>query len=217
MMSGLNPNYEALARGMLNESIVKFGRFTLKSGKVSSAYVNLRDMISEPDLFQQATKAYVDTLARTGLLNNTGDGTRYLSAVPEAAMYYGGAVAYAAGVPLLQHRVKPKEHGQPRPVEGRFTAGDECVLLDDVITTAGSKISEARALGEMGLSVTGVVVLVDRQQGGRTELESQGIDFAAAMSLSAIAQYARDERLAGVTDTLYDELLGELDPMEVTK
>jgi orotate phosphoribosyltransferase len=215
-MSELRPNMENLARGMLEEDIVKFGDFTLKSGKKSVAYVNLRDMISVPRLFGEATTAYADTLTTSGLLvKRDGGGMRHLEAVPEAATYYGGAVAREVGAPLLYHRVKAKEHGQPRAVEGRYTAGDEVVLLDDVITTAGSKVEEATALGEFGLKVTGTVVLVDREQGGRTELGSQGIDFASAMTLSGIAKYALDENLAGVTQTLYDSLLGELDPAEI--
>lgn len=214
-MSELKPQFADLARGMLQENIVKFGEFALKSGKKSLAYVNLRDMISVPDLFDQATDAYADTLTTSGLLIKADGTTRHLEAIPEAAMYYGGAVARAVKAPLLQHRVKAKEHGQPRAVEGRYVLGDECVLLDDVITTAGSKIEEAKALGEMGINVTGAVVLVDREQGGRTELASQGLEFAAAMTLSGIAKYALDERLGGVTQGLYDQLIGELNPSEV--
>ena len=214
-MGELNPNTQELARGMFEEKIIKFGKFTLKSGKESVAYVNLRDMISVPRLFYQAASAYAETLTDSGLLVKSDGGIRHLEAIPEAATYYGGAVARAVGAPLLYHRVKAKEHGQPRAVEGRYIAGDEVVLLDDVITTAGSKIDEVTALNEEGLSVTGAVVLVDRQQGGRTELATRGIDFAAAMTLSSIAKFALDERLAGVTQTLYDELLGELDPVEL--
>lgn len=216
-MIELNPNMENLARGMLNEDIVKFGDITLKSGKKSAAYVNLREMISIPPLFGQATLAYADTLRTTGLLIKPDGSLRYLEGIPEAAIYYGGAVAREVGAPLLYHRVKPKSHGQPRDIEGRFKDGDEVVLLDDVVTTASSKLEEAIALGEFSLKVTGVVVLVDREQGGRTELESRGLDFAAAMTLSGLAKYALDERLAGVTQALYDSLLGELDPAELNQ
>ena len=215
-MSELKPNMQPLVRGMLEEDIVKFGKFTLKSGKESVAYVNLRDMISFPKLFDQAIDAYAHTIRESGI-RTMSDGTlfRFLEAVPEAATPYGGAVAREVGMPLLYHRVKAKEHGQPRAVEGRFKEGDEVVLLDDVVTTAGSKLEEAAALADFGLKTAGVVVLVDREQGGRTELESQGMEFTAAMTLSGIAKYALDEQLAGVTQTMYDGLLGELDTNEL--
>ncbi|HET8991932.1 MAG TPA: hypothetical protein VFN31_02780 [Candidatus Saccharimonadales bacterium] len=214
-MSELTPQLEPLARGMLEENIVKFGEFALKSGKKSAAYVNLRDMISVPRLFDQAIVAYADTMRTTSLLTKPDGTMRHLEAIPEAAIYYGGAVARKVGASLLYHRVKAKEHGQPRVVEGRFNEGDEVVLLDDVVTTAGSKLEESAMLGEFGLKTTGVVVLVDRQQGGRTELEGQGLEFASAMTLSAIAKYALDEHLAGVTRDVYDSLLGELDAREL--
>jgi len=218
-MSELNPQYTGLVRGMLTEDIVKFGKFRLKSGKESVAYVNLREMISIPRLFEGATEAYVETLDKSDLLQKNGDRQqkqRHLMAIPEAATYYGGAVGNALRVSMLYHRVKEKEHGQPRAVEGRYDEGDEVVLLDDVVTTAGAKLEETRALAEMGLTATSVVVLVDREQGGRAELEHHGLEFAAAMTLSGIAKYAFDEGLAGVTQSLYDELLGELNPAELS-
>lgn len=213
-MSKLRPSMESLARNMLQENIIKFGDFTLKSGKKSAAYINMRDMMSIPTLFSQATRAYAGTLKTSGLLTKPDNTSRYIEGIPEAAVYYAGAVAREVEAPLIYHRVKAKEYGQPRAVEGRFNDGDEIVLLDDVVTTAGSKSEEVAALNNFGLKATGVVVLVDREQGGRTELESMGLDFAAAMTLSGIAKYALDEGLGGVTQNLYDNLLGELDPTE---
>jgi orotate phosphoribosyltransferase len=216
-MSELDWRYEDLASDMLDKDIVKFGKFTLKSGKTSVAYVNLRDMISMPRLFRAATAAYKETLEENPELFVQADGClRHLLAIPEAATYYGGAVAHEMKLPLLYHRVKSKDYGQPRAVEGRYKEGDEVVLLDDVVTTAGAKLEEAQALADMGLKATGVVVLVDREQGGRTELKAHGLQFAAAMTLSGIAKFALDESFPSISQTLYDELLGELNPEELT-
>lgn len=210
-MSELKPGMEKLARGMLEEDIVKFGGpFKLKDGRESVAYVNLREMISTPELFDGAASAYANMLWNHNILLDRRGKQRFIEGIPEAAVYYAGATALIVSAPLIQHRVKAKEHGQPRPVEGRFEEGDEVILLDDVITSAGSKLEEVESLGEMGLKVAGVAVLVDREQGGRAEIESRGIHFAAAMTLSGIARYALDENIGGVTQSLYDELRGEL-------
>lgn len=214
-MSELSPEFQPLARGMIEEHIVKFGEFTLRNGKHSVAYVNLRDMISIPRLFDLAVSAYACTLDNSGLLKREDGTSRSLLAIPEAATYYGGAVARELKVPLLYHRVKPKEHGQPRSIEGRYKQGDEVVLLDDVVTDAGAKLDEYQMLAEAGLNVTGVVVLVDREQGGRSELNKNGLDFAAAMTLSGIAKYALEEGLSGVNGDVYASLLSELDSNEV--
>ncbi|MCE7936186.1 hypothetical protein DYH10_00080 [Candidatus Saccharibacteria bacterium CPR2] len=209
-MNNRDANHENLIREMLDNDIVKFGNFTLKNGRQSVAYVNLRDMISIPSLFRQATSAYADTLGKSGLMNKPDGSMRFLAGIPEAVVYYAGAVAEKINAPLLQRRVKAKEHGQPRAVEGRFKRGDEVVLLDDVITTASSKLEEVSALGEFGLRVTGVTVLVDRQQGGSKELKAHDLDFATVLTLGEIASYAYENNLANMTQTLYDDLLGEL-------
>jgi orotate phosphoribosyltransferase len=214
-MSELNPSMQELAHGMLQEDIVKFGGpFQLKD-RESVAYVNLRDMISLPPLFNRAVEAYGDILVEEDLLHDSDGKARLLEGIPEAAVYYAGAVAVEVSAPLIQHRVKAKQHGQPRPVEGRFEEGDEVILIDDVITSAGSKLEEVESLGEMGLKVAGVAVLVDREQGGRTEVESRGLQFASAMTLSSIARYALDENVGNVTQDMYDELLAELNAQEV--
>ena len=210
---------EQLVNGMLRRNVVRFGAsFQLKDGRRSVAYVNLRNMISMPGLFDDAVKAYAETLRRNPELIINDDGRRrHMAGIPEAATPYAGAVAYEIGgqIPLLQRRVKLKEHGQPNAIEGRFTLGDELVLLDDVITSAESKLAEAEIYQAAGVKTTGVIVLVDRQQGGRTELESRGIGFVSAMTLSGIARYALSERKAGITQGIYDELLSELDQNEL--
>lgn len=210
-MSELRPEMEGLARGILEEDIVKFGGpFNLKDGRQSVAYVNLREMISVPDLFGGAANAYANLLWNHNMLLDRSGKQRFIEGIPEAAVYYAGATAPMVSAPLIQHRVKAKQHGQPRPVEGRFEEGDEVILLDDVITSAGSKLEEVESLGEIGLNVAAVAVLVDREQGGRAEIESRGLHFASAMTLSGIARYALDENIGNVTQDLYDELLGEL-------
>jgi orotate phosphoribosyltransferase len=227
---GFNPNFESLVRGMIERRIVQFDEpRVLADGSTSNTYVDLRKLISHPDLYVKATDAYADTLARAEILHRPDGSTRHLAAVPEAVFYHTGAVAYrlatAYGLeaPLLQRRVKPKGHGIQQtmlglPDEGPL-AGTEVVLLDDVIKSSKSKVEEAgriRELSDGSIAVTGVAVLVDRLQGGRTELGAAGIpDFAAALTLESIARYALDERLGGMTQMLYDDLRSELDPAEL--
>jgi orotate phosphoribosyltransferase len=138
--------------------------------------------------------------------------------VPEATFGYAGAVADRMAVPLIQRRVKSKGHGIQQNILGRFGAGTEVVLVDDVIKSSLSKTEEAARLHELSegqITTTGIVVLVDRLQGGRTELERHNLDFAAALTLDGLAQYALDERLGDMTPTLYDDLMAELDPVEL--
>ncbi|MBX4197491.1 hypothetical protein KW801_02970 [Candidatus Saccharibacteria bacterium] len=214
-MSELHSSMEQLASRMLKQEIVKFGGpFVLKDGRKSVAYVNLREMISLPGIFDDGVRAYADTIRHDPDIAIKPSGERrYLAGIPEAGLYYAGAVAYEIGgqLPLLQRRVKLKSHGQPRAIEGRFAAGDEVVLLDDVITSAKAKLAEANILEQAGLKTTGVIVLVDREQGGAEELKTHNIDLVSAMTLSGIAKYALDQKKGQITQTIYDSFMEELD------
>ncbi len=218
MAGELNPKHEQLVRDMLRKGVVTFGEPQELRDRTSTAYVDLREAISLPGIFDDIVSAYRDTLNRNvHMVIQPSGRRRFMAGIPETALYYTGALAVQLGsqVPLLQRRVKPKEHGKPKVIEGRYEEGDEVFLVDDVITLGGTKLDEIERYKAVGLRVTGIVALVDREQGGRTELESHGIDFASAMTLRGIAQYALAEKLGGVTQTLYDEFFSELDPNEI--
>ena len=208
-----------LVRDMLDHEFVKFGLLEprqLSDGCWSRFYADLRPMISVPRLFDAATDEYIDVLQDTRL-HVRPDGTyRYLQAIPEAVNYYVGAIAKVIKVPLLQRRVKVKAHGVPSSIEGIYEEGDECVLIDDAVTSSSSIKKERAFLAQEGIRTTAAILLIDREQGGRTELEAIGMQFAAAMTISGIAKYALDEGLGNMTQALYDDTLAELDLEEMS-
>ncbi|MGH7938760.1 MAG: orotate phosphoribosyltransferase, partial [Bryobacteraceae bacterium] len=71
-------------------------------------------------------------------------------------------------------RKKAKEHGRHKLIEGNFAAGNSVVVIDDVITTGGSTIQAIKAVEGEGGRVAFVMVLVDRQEGGRAAIEQLG-------------------------------------------
>lgn len=208
--------YHDFVDGMLRDDIIKFGApFTLKDGRESSFYINMRDMLSETDLFEGAVHALGNLAAETYFSDDALAGQpvdRYLMGIPEAASEYAGAIAYAQSLPLLKRRVKQKTYGVPRPIEGRFTRGDQVILLDDVISSSKSKTDEIELLESQGLVTVGVAVLVDRQQGGRTELNNRGVDLVSAFTISDIARFALEKSI--ITEPTYNRLQSELDPQE---
>ena len=98
-----------------------------------------------------------------------------IAAIPLAALPIGTAVSLETGQPLIYPRGAPKTYGAGARVEGGYEQGDRVVLLDDVITSATSKLEALDVLQGEGLEVTDLVVLVDRQAGGREQLESRGL------------------------------------------
>jgi orotate phosphoribosyltransferase len=83
-------------------------------------------------------------------------------------------------------RKEAKAHGTGRLIEGPFREGDRVAVIEDVITTGGSALRAAEAIRAAGGVVTGVLALVDREEGGREALEGAGLPVLALARASAI-------------------------------
>jgi orotate phosphoribosyltransferase len=101
------------------------------------------------------------------------------------------AVSYASAStsrPLRAFTVRkePKAHGAGKLIEGPFRAGDHVVVIEDTITTGGSARKAIDAVRAGGGLVVGVLALVDREEGGRESLESDGVEVVSMVRASEI-------------------------------
>jgi uridine monophosphate synthetase len=157
---------------------VQFGNFTLASGKQSPLYLDLRRLSGSPTLLKHVAQACADLLATL-----TFD---CLAAVPYAALTIGTAIALATDKPLIYPRKEIKSYGTGRGIEGVFEVGETAVIIEDLVTSGGSVVKAAIPLVEAGLHLRDVVVLIDREQGGRENLAEQGYQLHAVLRLSEI-------------------------------
>jgi uridine monophosphate synthetase len=172
----------ALTLALADIGAVKFGEFTLASGKKSPIYVDLRLLASYPGVLRQVALAYAELLQRAIVLRPSSS-VLHLAAIPYAAMAIGTAVSLETGLPMIYPRKETKEYGTARQIEGEFQPGDRAVVLDDLITTGGSKLKAIEPLEAAGLEVKDVVVLIDREQGGGDELVEAGYRLHAVLGL----------------------------------
>jgi len=172
----------ALTLALADIGAVQFGEFTLTSGQKSPIYIDLRLLASHPNILRQVAHAYTDLLRRE-LSLAPGESCIRLAAIQYAALPIGTAVALEMGLPLIYPRKEARTHGTARQIEGEFRPGDRVVVLDDLITTGGSKLEAIAPLEAAGLVVRDVVVLIDREQGGREELEAAGYRLHALLGL----------------------------------
>jgi uridine monophosphate synthetase len=169
---------DEVALGLHTLGAIRFGEFTLKSGKKSPLYIDLRLLVSDPSLMALVARALGDILAPLRFDR--------IAAIPYGGLPIGQAVALATGKPLLYPRREAKDYGTRKLIEGVFSPGETVVVLDDLVTTGASKIEALAPLVEAGLNVKDVVVLVDREQGGGAELAEHGLTLHAALTLSRI-------------------------------
>lgn len=104
---------------------------------------------------------------------------------------------------MVYPRKESKGYGTDQPVEGLYQAGETAVVLDDLITTGGSKIEAIRKLEQKGLIVQDIVVLIDRSRQAGMELAELGFKLHSFLSISEIFDFYRAENL--VEDTLLDQ------------
>jgi orotate phosphoribosyltransferase len=83
-------------------------------------------------------------------------------------------------------RKEPKTHGTGRLIEGPFRTGDHVVVIEDTITTGGSARKALDAVRAAGGLVVGVLALIDREEGGRESLESEGVEVVSLVRASEI-------------------------------
>jgi orotate phosphoribosyltransferase len=166
-------------RALLLKKSVYDGEFTLASGAKSDFYVDARLTTLDPRgahlIGRVGWELVKDTMTRLGQLASAVGGLT-LGADPVALSIGMAAQEDDPSTPLqvFTVRKKAKEHGRLKRIEGNFSAGDSVVVVDDVITTGGSTLQAIEAIEEAGGRVAFVIVLVDRQEGGRETIEKLG-------------------------------------------
>lgn len=175
--------------GLLDTDCFKTGEFTLKSGKKSPFYIDLRRVISDPKILDLVAQAYASIIKELKFDRIAG--------IPAAALPLATAVALKVQKPLIWPRMPLKEHGTGNRVEGAYKKGETVLLLDDLITTGLSKLEAIEILKSEGLLVKDLSVLIERGSQGRTDMEKQGINTHAFFHVSEL--FALCEQLGKIT------------------
>ncbi len=165
---------------LVKDVALEIGQFTLASGKQASFYLDCRKITLD---------SAGAVLIAEGILRLLG------TPLPDAVggMAIGadpitGAVITVAGqrgekLRGFIVRKQSKEHGKGRDVEGPVRAGDRCVILEDVVTTAGSCLAAIQRVRSFGMDVDRVIAVVDRLEGGAEALAAQGVTLQSLLTI----------------------------------
>ena len=167
-------------QALIREKALRFGDFTLASGKKASYYLDCR---------QVTLDANGARLVGEGMLELLGEplpdlvGGMAIGADPITA-----AILTLAGtrqLPLrgVLIRKEAKQHGTGRLVEGPYREGDSIAIVEDVVTTGGSSLLAIERCEAVGLNVTGVLAIIDRLEGGREAFAERGYELTSLFTI----------------------------------
>lgn len=197
-MKFLNPNdmksidFEILALKLVEINAIKFGAFKLKlhekipDAPLSPIYIDLRLLRSFPDVIDKATDLYIETLK----------GFEYdlIADLPTAATPITSIISYKLRKPMISIRLDKKTHGLSNQIDGFYKPEQKVVLIDDLITKADSKLEAISSLKENKLQVQGIVVLIDREQGGVKELSQIGYKCSCIFELRTLLNFYKENK-----------------------
>src|SRR6476661_8863994 len=167
---------------LLRERSVKRGDFVLASGKKSEFYIDARLTTMSPEGLSMIGALGLATLNQADW-NVDSIGGLTLGADPIA---YAISYASASSHPIRAFTVRKesKTYGAGKLIEGPFREGDRVAVIEDVITTGGSAIRATEAIRNAKGIVAGVLALVDREEGGRANIEALGIPVISLVQAS---------------------------------
>lgn len=171
-------NKEELILKLFTINAVKFGEFTLKSGMKSPIYIDLRMTVSYPEVLEQIADLMIEQSKNLKFDLLTG--------IPYTALPIATIMSLKLKKPLIFKRKEVKDYGTRKMIEGIWQRGQTCLVVDDLITTGASKLETIEPFEKEGLIVKDIVVLVDREQGGKEQLEQKNYSLHAILKISEI-------------------------------
>jgi orotate phosphoribosyltransferase len=174
-------------RSILKSKSVKTGDFILASGKKSDLYVDCRVTTLDARGAVLVGRVLHDLLraeiAKRGLsVAALGGLTMGADPISLAVAMSSSLAGDAPPIQAFVVRKEPKGHGRGKRIEGNFKAGDLVVVVDDVITTGDSTVKAIEAIEAEGGKIAFALILVDRQEGGRENIEGKGYPVVAAFT-----------------------------------
>ena len=171
---------EALIALVRHRSL-KFGEFTLVSGKKASYYLDGKQVTLDPHGAKLIAEGILQMIGGSNMPAAVGGMS--IGADPITAAVVTMSAVNGTPISGFMVRKESKGHGTNQYIEGPVKPGDRVVIVEDVVTTGGSSLAAIRICKDFGLVVTGVIAIIDRMEGGREAFAAAGYKLHSLLTI----------------------------------
>jgi orotate phosphoribosyltransferase len=182
---------------LYQKKIIRFGDFTLASGKKSPYYIDLRLVPSFPHEYRKMIKGLQNLIADDIGFENFHS----LVSVPTGGLVVAASLATEIVKPLIYVRKQAKEHGTGKAVEGVTCQDMKLLMIEDVVTSGGSVINAIKSIKEEKMVVTDAYAVIDRMEGATQALQAEDVNLHSLLTINDITQSLFEQKLI-TEDTL---------------
>ncbi len=159
-----------------------YGNFTLSSGKKSRYYIDIKKASTNPQVLRKIAEEMAKTIEDNRLPVDKIAGV-VLGSIPLAV-----ALSIRTGIPFVMVRKEKKDHGTQKLIEGMLDAGERVIMVEDVITSAGSVVEAIHTIRSAGGQVDYVLAVVNRQEGGEERLAELKVDLLSLVTAEELLE-----------------------------
>ena len=167
---------------LVREKSLKFGDFTLASGKKAKYYLDGKQVTLDPHGSKLIAEGILDLLAEADMPDAIGGMSIGADPITSAVV----TMSAVRDTPLLGFMVRKeaKGHGTNQYIEGPVRPGQKVVIVEDVVTTGGSSLKAIERVEAFGLEVTGVIAIIDRMEGGAAAFAKAGYPLRSLLAIT---------------------------------
>jgi orotate phosphoribosyltransferase len=174
---------DKVAGALYRSGCLKFGTFRIKSGALSPYYIDLACLLSSPKELCSIVEIAADTIGKIMV----SDRIDKLASIELKGALILPSIACKVNLPCVVVRKEEKAYGVTGRIAGAEVAqGENVLFFDDVVSEGLSKLEGIKPLEELGAHVKHLIVVVDREQGGKENLEKLGYKVHALAKISEI-------------------------------
>ncbi len=185
----------SIAKGLHDRGFLRIGDTELTDGSWSPYYIDLHGISSfdhNSSLGLETQAGIRDDIVCGYSMMVEALGGNHVIGIPEGGLTIAGMVGHESVKSVLQMSVRQKQHGHPAVIRGDYYEGESVLLIDDVIKSGATKRETVQTLADHGLLTSGIIAMVDREQGGVDSLLLDGIQVLTGISISTIVNILRE-------------------------